>query len=619
MITDCKLLLSVSLLLFAVYIYFYKEIKIPKLVKFILSFGFFISILFYILYGIGNYFTDKDTTSVIIYYINYGLSGANFSEYTKLISTSIFFIFVGVFFSIKIFFKKTSKSNKKTTKIYFILLPLFLSLFFNPVTASLKELILNSNRKLNEDLEFYKYYQIPKINQVKKTKNIIFIYAEGLERTYFDETIFPDLIKNLKKIESESISFINISQDKYSSTTITGMISSQCGSPSVTYFPNNMYGMNAYMKSAICLGDLLSRENYYLSYYGGADLDFASKGKFYLTHKFNDINGKNELLPKLEDPDYKTGWGLYDDSLFNLAYDNFLVLSKEQEKFAIFLLTLDTHHPNGNPSKSCDHIIYKDGSNSALNAVACSDYLISKFINKIRQSDYSDNTVIVLVSDHLSLKNTATYLLEKGDRRNLFLINTPDSKEDIKINKAGLTLDIGSTILPFIGYEGEIGLGRNILNLEDPDYRKKDLLANLDDLRPHLLKFWNFPKIEGFIKIDIEQKKIAINEEYFSFPILINIDDKLETELIFDFPMPDKPEFKSLISNLKKNEYFLYIQNCKKIETMLDDPINYPGFCLMIIKKDRYAYAKLTSNIEISTTELYKIIKNFPPKIEFSF
>jgi hypothetical protein len=32
-------------------------------------------------------------------------------------------------------------------------------------------------------------------------------------------------------------------------------------------------------------------------------------------------------------------------------------------------LTLDTHHPDGHPSRSCDGSIYRDGSNPILNAV----------------------------------------------------------------------------------------------------------------------------------------------------------------------------------------------------------------------------------------------------------
>ena len=82
-------------------------------------------------------------------------------------------------------------------------------------------------------------------------------------------------------------------------------------------------------------------------------------------------------------PSSLRGWGLYDDSLFDLAYNNFVELSKKRNKFAMFLLTLDTHHPNGHPSKSCENISYGDGSNPMLNSVACSDYLIAGFIEKI--------------------------------------------------------------------------------------------------------------------------------------------------------------------------------------------------------------------------------------------
>ena len=38
-------------------------------------------------------------------------------------------------------------------------------------------------------------------------RNVVFIYAEGLERTYFDETLFPGLINKLRVLESKGTYF----------------------------------------------------------------------------------------------------------------------------------------------------------------------------------------------------------------------------------------------------------------------------------------------------------------------------------------------------------------------------------------------------------------------------
>ena len=78
-----------------------------------------------------------------------------------------------------------------------------------------------------------------------------------------------------------------------------------------------------------------------------------------MKYGFIDVSGK-WLLPKLKNSNYKTSWGLYDDSQFNLALQNILNYQSEKN-FGLY--SHDTHHPNGHPSKSCEHIKYRDGSN----------------------------------------------------------------------------------------------------------------------------------------------------------------------------------------------------------------------------------------------------------------
>jgi hypothetical protein len=101
-----------------------------------------------------------------------------------------------------------------------------------------------------------------------------------------------------------------------------------------------------------------------------------------------------------------------------------------------------------------------------LNAVHCSDQLISSFVDRIRNSPYTDNTIIVLVSDHLALRNTASSFLAKSKSPNLltFLINTPDYRQ-YKITSPGTHYDITPTILDFMGYKinGQIGFGASLL------------------------------------------------------------------------------------------------------------------------------------------------------------
>ncbi len=599
--------ISIALLFVAIVIYLYT--KTSKFKKFLFSCGVFISILFYIFCFIADYFTGEGVDNSVIYFLFFGLSGAAFSEYKTLIAVSLLFLLLGIGFSAWLFIRKdTPKINYKINYIYLVFIFLLLSLILNPVAASLGDFALKKIQKTNLDDErdFYKFYKSPKITQINSTKNLVFIYAESIERTYFNDSLFPNLAPNLEKIESGSISFTNLAQDRYSHYTIGGIVESQCGFPLITPSPaNSMSGMDTYLENSVCLGDLLHKEGYYLTYMGGADLDFAGKGKFFGTHKFDEVYGKNELLSNLTNNSYLKGWGLYDDSLLDLSYNHFIELSKTKNKFAIFLLTLDTHHPKGRPSESCDKIVYQDGSNPMLNSVACSDYLISKFIERLRKSEYSNNTVIVVVSDHLALENTASKLLSRGTRRNLFIINLPDNTEGIQVNRSASTLDIGATLLPFIGYNGSIGFGRDILNRAESDQQIIDMQKNLSRWEPYLSEFWNFPKIDKSIYIDAENETINLDKRSFKIPILIELNDQLETKLKFEFYLSENSSLNFQVLKLNENQSFMLVEKCGKANVLSDKKINSGGYCLLIGKVNQeIRYVKIENNTFLTTKDI---------------
>jgi len=390
------------------------------------------------------------------------------------------------------------------------------------------------------------------------------------------------------------------------------MTASQCGIPLFTpSHGNSMSGMDQFLSSATCLGDLLKESGYQLNYMGGADLNFAGKGKLYKTHGFTNIQGRDELVENLKDSSYKTSWGLYDDSLFEMVFNRYIKLSESNEKFGLFTLTLDTHHPKGHPSKSCDNIKYKDGSNPILNAVACSDYLISNFINKVIESPHASNTIIVLASDHLAMRNTAFDLLRsKKNRRNLFMIIDPSKIEFNEIKTLGSSLDIGTTLLPFLGFDGDINLGRNLLNSKELEKERSFIHSQLRTWRPLISEFWDFPKITNSLTVDIQNEQMSIDNRTFRIPAYIELNNELQSTLKFQFNTPSSA--KSLLDYRKKidnNKSFILIDECKNARN-LSKTLGKKGFCLLAGKGSKYTkMLKLNTNITYSVDEIEKLIK----------
>ena len=121
-------------------------------------------------------------------------------------------------------------------------------------------------------------------------------------------------------------------------------------------------------------------------------------------------------------------WGFYDDTVLDEAWKKFEELSRSGQRFSLFTLTVDTHHPDGFISRTCNRKKYDfDGKpNQSFSAVSCSQENIAAFINKIKASPWFKDTVIVVSSDHLAMNNTAWKYLNKQDRNNLFFVIRDD-------------------------------------------------------------------------------------------------------------------------------------------------------------------------------------------------
>ncbi|MBC8401675.1 MAG: sulfatase-like hydrolase/transferase [Candidatus Marinimicrobia bacterium] len=462
-----------------------------KTFKHLLAFLFFFSIflLLLCLYFVSDYFTGSGITIATIFHLIYGLGGAGYLEYKWLIISTVFLFFSGLF-AITYFIKSPYHKHKRPTSILLPYSLIILSILSSPAGPDL----YNVFSEPRPAVDFYTYYQKPNLTALSdSTKNIIFIYAESLEQTYFDERRFPGLIKELRELESHSTCFTNINQVAGTEWTVAGLTASMGGIPLfVPLDGRSISNMDRFLPNAVLFSDLLKEAGYNLTYLGGADLDFGGKGKLFKSHGFNEVWGKKELAQYLDDPTYQSGWGLYDDTLFDLAFDRFLSLSSAGTNFGLFLLTLDTHHPNGIISESCRHIKYLAGDNPILNAVASSDHLITKFINQLLQSPFSDQSIIVLVSDHLAMQNTASDLLDGARRRNLFMIIEPGKSSQVNVNTKGSMLDVSPTVLPFIGFSGQIGLGRNLMDIEKSQESDiSHIHQNLDRWKRSIYEFWN--------------------------------------------------------------------------------------------------------------------------------
>lgn len=502
---------------------------------------------FFVLTGMfiaADRFTGDGIDQAVLYHVRYGFDGADIAESSWLIVGVAILLLAGaaLAFALTSFLGRPRAPTTRFASGWVTLPVAALACGLNPATLDLVQLFgagspLTSPDRASQS-DFAAYYRAPELSasEPAQHRNFIFIYAEGLERTYFDESIFPGLIVGLRELEGVSTSFTDISQTIGTSFTIGGMVGSQCGIPLMTASAgNSMAGMAKFLPDAVCLGDLLRTRGYQLSYMGGASLSFAGKGKFLSGHGFDDIAGREVLLPQQPDPSYRSGWGLHDDTLLDVAYQKFVQLSASGKRFGLFLLTLDTHPPDGHIARAVQDVEYEGGKVAMLNAVAGSDRLLSAFIQRVRESPEGASTVIVLASDHLALANGASARLDRGTRRNLFMIIDPLQPKPVRIDKPGSTLDIGPTVLHALGYRAKLGLGRDLLSDEKSLIEQlPDFKASLASWKRDLSSFWGLSRLSG-IKVLPGEGLLELGGVTARVPALVTFDAELNADMLFEF------------------------------------------------------------------------------------
>lgn len=561
------------------------------------------------IYSFFDFLSGNGFNEAVLFHLIHGINGFGITEYILpglfLLLYFLLIIVAIYFFSKRILIDRLQAS----TNDILILLISLIAIFLNPLVKNIKNIsYLTTQSTYLETDDFYDQ----SINFTKNPKNIIFLYLEQFERTYMNEEIFPGLTPNLKRLEKDAISFTNISSPYATNWTIAGMAASQCGIPLLTPIAseNSMVGMDKFLSSATCMGDILSNNSYNLNYIGGSDLDFAGKGKFYDTHGFDNVQGWYELEDRLINKSYRSSWGLYDDSLYEIINDKLDELKESDQNYGLFSLTLDTHHPNGYLSNSCNNKKYNDGSNAILNSIHCADLMASEFIENFINDKSFDNTILVVLSDHLALKNTASSMLEMGDRKNLFYIFKKNASSQL-INKPGSVLDVAPTILSLIGTNViGLGLGRNLFfekSLSEDEIGIDNIIINN---RNKILSLWSFPQIdEGFV-ISTQNKKINFGKRSIDLPALILLNKNIEVEeIMFDFyfanPLPRK------VNELSNNQSFLWIDTCARIQTFKNiNSVNLESYCALAGTKNKESF-KIYNDLEkLDKNQIFQFFNN---------
>jgi len=556
----------------------------------IFLFSTFIFSIISLIYIVADYFTWTWIDESFIYHLIYGIQWAGIQSDIFIITIGIIWIILSIFFPFFIYKKFNQWLFKNTKKNKIAILLLIIAFISHPFTKNIFQIYSYSYNldKVSEQMTFEEKYSTSKnIIHNWEYKNIIFIYLESFENLYLDKSIFPDLTPNLQNLKNNSLYFNNIDQAFWTSRTIAGMVWSQCGIPLITSWwgGNSMHGMSSFLPWAYCVWDILKTAWYNLNYIWWSDINFAWKWNFYKSHWFNSVQWKDKLIDKIKNKTYFYDWWLYDDSLLDIAYKKYLELSQKNDPFWLFMINLDTHGAKWVVSRSCKNNLYNNNPDSILNSYKCTDFLLQNFIQKIKKSPNSDNTIIVIASDHFAMShNNSINTLEDNESKRKMLFLILDSRDNHKvINKSGTTLDIWPTILAKMWFQiNRLWLWVNLL--VDLNSTPNEILKKW---KKKYESFWSYPSIKNWLSINIKDKNILLLDTSINFPSLIYIDDNIEIKKIL---WHDKYSPTSLFQNIPSNLNSLYIDSCSKISNNNKSS----EFCILYATKN---WKKIIKNI----------------------
>ncbi len=312
---------------------------------------------------------------------------------------------------------------------------------------------------------------------IKPGKNLVVVYLESVENSYLQSRIFPGLLPNISRmIREEAVVFADVSEARNSNFTVGGVYSSLTGSILTTAHllraddrrDGGSHGFDVTLGSRLeTVPSILRRAGYSLDFMVGCDPAFAGLNVFLDMQRFDRLDHAKTLLPPNAP---ERPWGMRDRELLSFTLDRYRERAASGKPFALFALTIDPHNPDGfTEPDGPKYTGWGERRLNLLDALFATDRALGNFIAGLRKSPGWDNTVVLVVTDHLAKSNTLSPVIEKNKRRRLiaFALNAGPHRV---ITTPAKVYDLAPTILTLLGIDAKIDfpLGESLVGSTPP-------------------------------------------------------------------------------------------------------------------------------------------------------
>lgn len=191
---------------------------------------------------------------------------------------------------------------------------------------------------------------------------------------------------------------------------------------------------------------LLVEQGYSSSFFHGATNGTMSFDVFCDVAGYDNYFGRTEYN---NESHYDGTWGIYDEEFLSWSADQMTAM---QQPFFSTIFTISSHPPYSIPDKYKDR--FNKGPEEMHNAVRYSDFALSEFFKKIKNTSWYNNTLFVIVADHTPASGADIYFKDMGNMHIPLVFFHPTNKMLRGRNdKVVSQSDVMPTVMDLLGYE----------------------------------------------------------------------------------------------------------------------------------------------------------------------
>eukprot|EP00792_Barthelona_sp_PAP020_P006486 TRINITY_DN300_c0_g1_i1.p1 TRINITY_DN300_c0_g1~~TRINITY_DN300_c0_g1_i1.p1 ORF type:complete len:515 (-),score=77.77 TRINITY_DN300_c0_g1_i1:905-2449(-) len=302
-------------------------------------------------------------------------------------------------------------------------------------------------------------------------KNVIMIVTESLEQAYYENPVLKRYIPDLVKYQENSYSFDNIKSYPGTTFTAAGLFSLFCSLPLLekgagntafaSFDPSSVIGTNK------CFPGHLKKNGYKTVFMNGGRANFGGKGNIVKAAGISEFYGFKDW-EKEHPKSHFNSWGLYDSFLFQHSYDKVKELEKQFKEngdpYFLSLLTVSTHGPHGFMDFECAHMDIKEEV-EFLRTLKCHNHMLIDLLRKLEETVNLDNTMIVLVADHIAMRNQISDILDSIPNRRISFMMKSNWLDFKRNHNVGTHFDVGPTIMEALGHSlVDFHLGQSLMS-----------------------------------------------------------------------------------------------------------------------------------------------------------